>query len=156
MSSGVSSDVTEKRLNCFTADFHAGQELPVMCDRDGCRKWEVSQKMNLCTLSFVTLLTDAGLGPLMFSLLSLSWRDRVNDSIQSLDHGTGKPKLHTATSFLLRLIPRNNTAGAPGKWERNVTFPFRLRGMWHSVDGFCRIGTPETRLSFFFWSRNVG
>lgn len=41
--------LTEKRLNCFMAAFHAGQELPVVCDPDlfvceyvctemGCRK----------------------------------------------------------------------------------------------------------------------
>lgn len=64
----------------------------------------------------------------------------------------------TAHSHLISAqpFPRPNTAGALGKWERNITFPFRRRGMWHSVDGFCRIGSPKARLSFFFWSRNVG
>lgn len=28
--------LTEKRLNCFMAAFHAGQELPVVCDPDPC------------------------------------------------------------------------------------------------------------------------
>lgn len=115
------------------------------------------KQISLVYNSSVTLLADAGLAPLMFLFLSPSQRDEVKDSIQCPDHGTGKQKLHTATSFLLRLVPRNNTARAPGKWERNVTFPFRLRGMWHRVDGFCRIGTPEACLSFiFFFSRNVG
>lgn len=160
--------VMGKRLNRCTTAFHAGEEVPVMCDPDlltsvdvfteiGCVEPEVPGKSKWVYNSLATLLADAGSDPLMFSLLSPSRKDEVKDSIQCLDHGTGKQKLHTATSFLLRLIPRNNTARAPGKWERNVTFPFRRRGMWHRVDGFCRIGTPEARLSsIFFFSRNVG
>lgn len=90
----------------------------------------------------------------LFSLLSQSWRVYVKDSSQFLDHRTGK--LHTVTSFLLCLFWRSITAGAPGKWERNVTFPFRLGGMWHSIDGFCRIGAPEACPSFFLLKQECG
>lgn len=151
--------VIEKRLNRCTTAFLAGEEVPVMCDAAlltsvdvftemGCVEREVPGKSKLVHNSLIALLADAGLDPFMFLLLTPCRKDEVKDSIQCLDHGTGKQQLHTATSFLLRLIPRNNTARAPGKWERNVTFPFRLRGMWHRADGFCRIGTLEARHLF--------
>lgn len=64
----------------------------------------------------------------------------------------------TAHSHLIsdHPFPRPNTAARRGKWERNINFPLRLRRMCHSVDGFCRIGSPETNFSFFFGGRNVG
>ena len=48
--------------------------------------------------------TDAGSDPRLFLPAPPSRRHGVNDSIQSSDHGTGKPKLHTDTSFLLSLF----------------------------------------------------
>lgn len=103
-----------------------------------------------------TLLKDAGLDPWLFLPASLSWKDWVNDSIQSLDHGTGNPKRHTVTSFLLSLFRDLILQEPLENGKETSLFLFRLRGMWHSIDGFCRIGSPEVRLSFFFWSRNVG
>lgn len=64
----------------------------------------------------------------MFDLISVivhlkgRWCEWIPDC--PLDHRTECPKLDTATSLLLRLIPRNNSAGAPGKWERKVPFFF--------------------------------
>lgn len=59
----------------------------------------------------------------------------------------------TAHSHLISAqpFPRPNTSGAPGKWERNITFPLRLRGMWHSVDGFCRTGSARGPSVLFFF-----
>lgn len=52
---------------------------------------------------------------------------------------------------------RHNKTGSPGKSKGNVIFLFQLRGMWHSIDGFCRSGMPEASLSPFLWKkRNVG
>lgn len=57
---------------------------------------------------------------------------------RSADHVN--PFLHTVTWSPLSLFQCLMLLEARGKWECNISFPFRLRGMWHSADGFCRSG----------------
>lgn len=113
-------------------------------------KLDFISQVSVFILLFVTLLTDAGLDLRLFSPASPSLK-ALSEWFHSV-HGSWDIEAKIAHSHLIpaQPFPRPNTAGAPGKWERNITFPFRLRRMWHSVDGFCRIGSPEARLSFFF------
>lgn len=151
--------MTEKQVNSCMAAHHAGEEQPVQCHPAlfVCKYCHGMSQNRICPIFFCFMFSNWGFDIWLWSLWLFTWDGSVNDSRQSLDHGTQCPKLDTATSILLRLIPRNNSARAPGKWERKVPFfSLRLRGMWHRVDGFCRIGTPEAHLSYFFQSRNVG
>lgn len=77
--------------------------------RNGLEKMKIRRTIDLFRSILVNCYASrwshgAGLDPWLFSPASLSWKDWVNDSIQSLDHGTGNPKRHTVTSFLLSLF----------------------------------------------------
>lgn len=58
----------------------------------------------------------------------------------------------TAPSHLIsaKPFPRPNAAGDSGKWERNITFPFRLRGMWQpALMVFTELARCEADQPFF-------
>lgn len=89
-----------------------------------CKSCRGMSQNRICPIFFCFMFSNWGFDVRLWSLWLFTWDGGANDSRQSLDHGTQCPKVDTATSILLRLIPRNNSAGAPGKWERKVPFFF--------------------------------
>lgn len=131
--------------------FHGGPEL---CDPDlwplGCGQWEWDELKTFCLFAytFFVIAHRCRFGSVIV-FASITKLKGLTEWFHSV-HGSWDRESKTAYSHLISAqpFPRPNTAGAPGKWEwRNITFLFRLRGMWHSVDGFCRIGSAKARLS---------
>lgn len=156
--------LTERRLNCCTAAERLCDLWPLtslcgnMCSEVRMKRINLTSWVNFLPVCvhFCHIAHRCRFGS-MIVFASIAELKGLSEWFHSV-LGSWDRESKTAHSHLISAqpFPRPNTAGAPGKWERNITFPFRRRGMWHGVDGFCRIGSPEARLSFFFWSRNVG
>lgn len=144
----VTQVVTEEWLKCCTVSFSCSTRTAsvvwpwplCLCTGNECHK-----KINLCKLCYIACRCRFG-SMIVFAIITElkglgEWFHWILGS-WDWEAKTGHSHLISTQSF-----PKNNTAGAPGKWERNVTFPCRLRGMWHGVDGFCRIGTAKACLS---------
>lgn len=115
----------EKQVNNCMAAHHTGKEQLVLC-HPALFVWKYCHGMsqNRILLFYVLKLRVWCLIVIVICDYSPEGTAVWMNFRQSLDHRTECPKLDTATSILLRLIPRNNSAGAPGKWERKVPFFF--------------------------------
>lgn len=109
-------------------DFHAWREMwdPDLWPR---RVWLCGRRKEAAWEAHSSRSTYVGL------VVGLDW---VNDSIQAfLVHGTGKSKMaHCHLIPAQPFFPRPNTAGAPGKWDRNITLPFSTEECGTALMGF--------------------